>query len=748
MRKGTMIQDFRQKVLEKKSEISDKEILLSGYCHAYFENLIEAITKLFNQKIHLCIVWTDDEWTAFATNRYELMLNMNNEYVLGVKERIDKVVIAKGITIHECGHLLFTDYHLLDSVYTVFAERRQLFPQPKCSTYTEWLTDAVVMDNEELTQWEKIYKRLENSIEDGFIEYKLLSLLPGEGQCLYAFRKVQFAGFESVKVMKAKGYSNPVILFNCILMLAKYNTVLMDADDTNEPAIATLLDNYNLIRQAVQTEKSYDRIKLINEIFCNLYHFMKEDSEKESGDGGRSDNQGENNEPDEEESDNQDESSEPDEEESENSEDKDNPSDTADESDQDNDSNNQDNSSNNPKNADDQQGSSQDNPNQSKSCSPSDLLANSPTEMNEQVNTGSGSVLNDNNINQKPIPPARNKEEKVNNLINGTGPEETAQIPSPQDKLLVDNIENSIAEQAVMDEAEKELAESLQQEVEEFDFTEFNKNIDILLIRKDPSEEAYNRYENAMREIGFLVKKTVNELKNKIKDQQQGGKLNGMYNGRYLDRNNLHRFDMRIMCKNELPEDIPNMAVSILIDSSGSMSRDDKWWYAVLTALTIYLVCRELDIPVMVYSHSAEFSSCVTLTALADFNSVDGKDKYRICDLTPEGGNRDGMALRFCSEKLANRPEQNKFQMIISDGLPSAYSSDEAGKADIRNVLMDYAKKNVKYIAFGLGNEQDRIEKIYVQDLSSNTAAKFVTTDAPEYLPKMFVKAIKDLIKV
>lgn len=126
----------------------------------------------------------------------------------------------------------------------------------------------------------KIWHRLDNSIEDGFIKYKLLDLLPGEGQCLYAFWKTQLASFESVKVLKGQVWSNSAILFNCILMLAKNNMVLMDADDTSETVIAELPDNYDLFRKAVYTEKSYDRIKLINEIFCNLYLFMKEDAKK------------------------------------------------------------------------------------------------------------------------------------------------------------------------------------------------------------------------------------------------------------------------------------------------------------------------------------------------------------------------------------------------------------------------------------------------------------------------------------
>ena len=781
-----MIKDFRKKVLEKKKDITDQEVLLSDYCKVYFENLVEAVTKQFNQKIKLNIVWQPDEWIAYATERLEVMLNMNNEYVAGGKDRVDKVVLAKGITIHECGHLLFTDYHLMKSAIEVFRNKQQLFPAPKCPSYEEWMTDATIMDPGTLGEWFKVWKRLENTIEDGFIEYKLLEYLPGEGQCLYRFRQMQLDTFESVKVMRAKGLPSPAILFNCILMLAKFNTVLMDADDAADPAVKALLENYDLVQEAVHTDKSYNRVKLINELFCNLYHFLKEDNEEDPDDGD-SDSSEENSSEDSE-------SSEPSSDEGSDETSENNENENGDESENDNsgddaDGDNKESSNNgsfdddadvdnkesnndgpfgdaggsfesktggeNPfdektteeGNSEANQGSKGGNSTGSSgngSCSPADLLNHSPEEMNEQIDTGTGSVLNDKNISQTPYQPAKNQAEKLDNMMNGSD-DQTAQIPSPQDKRLVDSIEEDISAKEVLAAAEQELAAELKEDAENYDFGPFNEGIRISITRKEPSNDAYNVYKNIMEEEGFLVKKTVNELRNRIKDQQQGGKINGMYNGRYLDRNNLYRYDMRIMCKNDLPEDIPNMAVSILIDASGSMS-GEKEENARKTALVIYEVCQALHIPVMVYSHTAWGD--VRLTALADFGSVDGQDKYRICDLNSGGGNRDGMALRFCSERLAKRPEPVKIQMIISDGLPSAYRSDAEGRADIRNVLMDFSKVGVKYMTFGLGDDQKRIMDIYTQDLSPKVAAKFIKTDAPDDLPKAFVKTLKDLIKV
>lgn len=746
MEKGIMIKDFRKRVLEKKSQVNDKEFFLSEHCHAYLQNLAEAICKAYDSSVHVITQWTDSKYVAFATSRNELTLNINNELFHKADGRIDKLVLLKGLVLHECGHLLFTDYHLLKSAMKVFTENRKMFPEPKCPEYTELLTDMALFNDEDLKEWTKIYKRLENTVEDGFIESMVLKTVPGEGQCLFPLREMQLKEFESVKVMKTK-LSNPAILFNCILMLAKYNTVKMDADDADEPAVKALLNCYDLIREAVQTQKSYKRVQMINELFCKLYKFMKED-QKEQNDSGSSSEENEENE-----SESQSQS----------------PNSSANTTGTDNNDSESDNAETSEQNSSDnnkstEQGAGENNSSEANSgkqnCkaddnanngtgenelpSPSGLLDNAADMMEENIDTGCGSVLNDSNINQDNYSPASSNQKKIENMTKEEKPE--ASIPSPSDKRMADTIEESIASQSVYEEAEKELAEELKQEAQDMDYTPINKSEKIDVVRENPTDRSKQIYKNDMESINFLVKKTIDEIRNKIKDHQQGGKINGLYQGRYLDRNSLYRYDLRMLCKNDLPEDIPNMAFSVLIDASGSMNSDNKLISARQTALLIYHFGIALNIPVMVYSHRV--AGNVQLNALADYGSVDGNDKYRICDLQAHGCNRDGMALRFCSERLSKRPEETKICFVISDGLPSDYNSSKEAETDIRNVLMDYSKKNVKYIAFGLGNCQKDIEHLYTQDLSPKIAAKFIKTDEPELLPKKMVQSIKELIKV
>lgn len=691
MEKGMMIKNFREEVLEIKKDIGDKEFFVSSQSHAYLQNLSEALTKRFCDPISISLFWgKPTDFVACANDRYQILLNVNNEFFNMVSDRINKLVILKALTIHECAHILFTDFHLGKSSNKVFCENRKLFPEPKCEEYKEWLTDIALMDEATILEWQKIYHNLDNAIEDGFIEQMALKTIPGEGQCLYHLRKLQQDDFDSIKVQRNNGLSNEAILFNCILSLAKYGTVKMDPDDKNDEAIKALLANFNLIKAATSSQKSYDRKKLVNEIFCKLYKYMKEEQNKEDND-------------------------------------------TNDES------------------SDDSSGKDGDNcdsagqGNTSQTPSPSSITENMvQSGINDQLDTGTGSVLNDNNIVPEDTPMAHNASEKLDSMQNDKQPE--AKLPSPEDMRAMDSIEEQIA-RAKLDKAlEEKLKEDLKEEVKFFDFGEYNRNVDISIVRKDPTTNAEKVYEEDMKIIGFLVKRLVNEIRNKIKDHQQGGKINGLYQGRYLDQHSLSRFDLRCLCKNELPEDIPNMAIGILIDGSGSMDSDGKIGHARRTALLFYLFGRELNIPVMVYSHN----SCgyVTMTDLADYNSVDGKDRYRICDITASGCNRDGAALRFCSEKLAKRPEETKIMFVISDGRPSDYNNAADADADIKGVLMDYAKKHVKYIAVGLGADQDKIEALYSQGLSTKVAAKYLRTDNPSDLPATIVRAIKELIKV
>lgn len=115
----------------------------------------------------------------------------------------------------------------------------------------------------------------------------------------------------------------------------------------------------------------------------------------------------------------------------------------------------------------------------------------------------------------------------------------------------------------------------------------------------------------------------------------------------------------------------------------------------------------------MITGHTAS-NSHVELFSYAEFDSVDKKDRYRLMDMSARCCNRDGAALRFVAEKLSKQPAEVKMLFIICDGQPNdtGYSGTEA-EADLRGIKLEYSRKGVQLFAAAIGDDRDRIERIY-----------------------------------
>ena len=183
--------------------------------------------------------------------------------------------------------------------------------------------------------------------------------------------------------------------------------------------------------------------------------------------------------------------------------------------------------------------------------------------------------------------------------------------------------------------------------------------------------------------------------------------------GRRLDAHALCRNDGKVFYKNALPNEIPQMAVALLLDESGSMGSYDRCTYARASAIILYDFCQSLHIPITVYGHSTMHGD-VALYSYAEFETIDSNDKYRMMDIAARSDNRDGAALRYVAERLDRRPEEVKILLLVSDGQPAAcgyYGS--AAEEDLRGIKQEYRRKGILFIAAAIGSDKQNIERIY-----------------------------------
>lgn len=305
----------------------------------------------------------------------------------------------------------------------------------------------------------------------------------------------------------------------------------------------------------------------------------------------------------------------------------------------------------------------------------------------------------------------------------------------------VDELVERIAKQKAEATVEKELADEVGEVVAILPLPQIHKKAKITIHRQSSvSESQKDTYDKIAPDLIAISKGLQRAVKQKLKDFQQGAKFTGLYFGRRIDKNNLVRTDGKIFYNNRLPQDVPQLAVGILIDESGSMD-GVRTQSARATAIILHDFCQGLNIPVNIVGHTA-YCSKVDLYDYCEFDSVDGNDKYRLMDVSARSCNRDGAGILYMCERLAKRPETQKILFVISDGQPNdtGYGGN-AAREDMASIVTMYEKKGVQTIACAIGDDKPNIKAIYGED-------RFFDISDLNELPHTMAKKIIQTLKI
>ena len=275
-----------------------------------------------------------------------------------------------------------------------------------------------------------------------------------------------------------------------------------------------------------------------------------------------------------------------------------------------------------------------------------------------------------------------------------------------------------MAEKAACEQLESERTRELNDVAQNISYGNIHEGIYIRVNRiASVDEELVDQYNAISSPLITISRQLQKSLVKQLKDQRRGGKQTGLMMGRRLDAHALCRNDGKVFYKNNLPQEMPELAVGLLLDESGSMSSCQRCTYARAAAIILYDFCQSLDIPVTVYGHSTDYydgHGSVELFSYAEFDGFDNDDKYRLMDISARGSNRDGAALRYVAEQLSKRPETVKILILVSDGQPadSGYYGT-AAEEDLRGIKQEYQRKGILFVAAAIGNDKQNIERIY-----------------------------------
>lgn len=154
--------------------------------------------------------------------------------------------------------------------------------------------------------------------------------------------------------------------------------------------------------------------------------------------------------------------------------------------------------------------------------------------------------------------------------------------------------------------------------------------------------------------------------------------------------------------------DIPDLSVLLLIDGSGSMmgSRRNS---AMTASVILHEILKKQNIEHAIVEHRAQFGAPeIDINVLVDFNAKE-EEKYNIMMLKAEGENRDALALywaeRYINSKTYN---DNKLIIVLSDGMPSHDYDDYSPPAcvkDTANAAKKIMNRGTKIVAVALDDK-------------------------------------------
>ena len=307
------------------------------------------------------------------------------------------------------------------------------------------------------------------------------------------------------------------------------------------------------------------------------------------------------------------------------------------------------------------------------------------------------------------------KTDVENMLSDGTGSitKEDDYITETADHEL-ENIVNQAAEAAVYTAVEDDILDEIKKTVKDIDFGDIHKNVDIVIHRqKELSGSEPELYDRAMTELKPVSRMLQKSVMNVIKQRQRGATERGLLMGSRIDHTAYFRNDGKIFTKRNRQNDEISLAVGVLVDMSGSMC-GERIRTAQAMTLVVYDFCRSMDIPVMIYGHDTTYGNTVNLYSFAEFDSIDGKDKYRLMNIHDGGSNRDGCAVRFVAEKLYRRSEQSKLFIVVSDGQPADNGYyGTAAELDLQGIRKEYVNKGITFLAAAIGDDKPAIKRCY-----------------------------------
>ena len=718
--------EIKRAIRKKRTDIRLEDIVKSKAFKDYITSGMLTLFKKHKREPNLNykVYYKEGDMTTALTNNKEIIVNAANS-LFTKRDELDEPLSVSvdhilGVMFHEAGHVLYTNFSVLRKYKEQFRDGKLVISSIELSKEEKKSLKEInnlLNDNRSnvvlgvsLTKTKafiyNIFNWLNNAIEDGRIEKTLLDRdADFGGYCngLIGLRNKQKDEIVGSNIQDIENYLNACFEY------AKYGTSTTYTGDVfpeleeAKPIIDIMLDCKEAMKFTEYT------VELICIAYPNLIKpLITDQTDDQSDDDQSNDNsQGD--------SSNNDENS-----------DTDNSS-SGQSSGESGDDESQENTEDNGSGGSSETEEEQDDANNSES----------DEDENEDSSNQDDSTDGDNSNDQNDS----SKEDELDNIMDNLP--ETSVMPE-YDNMGVESGDGDLEES--MQPTPDFVGEAAREEVEEEINGEINKMIsdstaplgcsrvtvidDLPDVSLSPNQDAF------LNNNRSLFKKVGREIENHLKSDMRTGSNKRKFSGKKFRAEKLVNRDYRYFENTATKRDIPETAVGILIDQSGSMY-GEQIRCATYAAMGMYKTLAELEhFDVAVYGHTSTYDE-VIINRYIDFG-FKTKDPIKVlAGIYSDGGNIDEVAVAALGERLKSQMVDKKIMIIISDGLP--HSMIGHAETRLRDLVKEYVKGGFNVFVAALGSDKANIDKVYEN-------VSFIDITDPSELPTNMLRAIKRTI--
>lgn len=639
---------------------------------------------------------TDKNMTA-CTNGDSMIIGVNNPLVKYFPNRELRHYAIQGLRVHETAHVLFTDFKTIDMWQAALSNGNWWPVVPDHAQDPEGAELTQVLSKKEFSKsFAAIAGRLENAIEDGFIEREIKEMYKGLATTeLCTTNDAQLSMASTFGEFLKAGRSAYSAMFQQVLMYAKYDITMVD--DMPEQ-YSDVFDACMEVVDDVKCERdAKKRLCGVNEICCILYPLFKEmlteESEKQNqqssgsgngkpgngngGSGSSQNSQGQQN---------------------------GNSGSQSGSSDSQNNSGNGNGNGNGVGSMTAEQLSEalKEAVKQIKQAAKNVGVNNLPDRHNNSITSQAGK-----NEDAKKRERSKQGSDNANGKSNG---DSIANAPGANSgksdlsaaKCDIEAIERERKRNVATAQANNEANDKLRQEGKEVG-REIGTNIYVCRAAEVPQSniETYNRLSAGLLSI---TKNLERRLKTTIRDEENDDTVAGLPMGSRVEARLAYHQDGKIFSRKNFPRDNPRLAVGYLCDESGSMSKT-AISASVRTAIILQDLCERMELPCYICGFTTEDLKGVDIITYVDMN-VDGKDKYRTTGMASRGGTPTVPAMKYMGKKLLKDSTEKKILIVSTDGC-----SGRGYGETVRDVIKKLQHDGVMVIGAGIGDSKPRIQE-------------------------------------